>query len=375
MSGLLPGALALLLTACPSTPVVTDGGSDVGAAVDAVDAGGATDAGGSESTDAGGSGPTDAGGAVDVTDGGATMFTPCTSNTDCGEGGRCNRDYPGGICSRSCRNSADCGNNGGCYQGACRPRCRTETADCVAYSGLCFVTDPEGAASRMGLCFPSCAEVPAPGQAACSTGRVCNPYTGLCATSAQVVGAPNGSPCAMGTDCASGRCRPEFIDAPGMPMQFTGFVGGYCVSLTIRPPDSAFAEGMPLPRGGCPMGSTVGPATGKPMGFTTQCWQQCTRNSECREGYQCQMAGDTGMPRHSTGVCLPIDCSQMGSTCPAGRRCDLRSGMSQDGMTFMYGLCVRDAGDGGVPDGGSDASVADGGQDSGTLTDAGARAD
>ncbi len=305
--------------------------------------------------DAGDAGPVivDTGVAADVREAAAPapLFSPCTTAAQCGTGRTCNLAYSNGLCTRSCRRDTDCGDTGWCYQSSCIPQCSPGANECAPYSGLCFYWDAADTNKRG--CFPGCSETPAMGEPACVAGRTCDPYSGQCETSPMVSGALNGAMCESASDCASGRCRLETTDtpAPGTP---TGFLGGYCVSVTRRPASSAFVNGMPMPRGGCPMGSVVIPFRGEVEGDPVTCWKECRADTDCRAGYVCnRVTGTNGMPAYSTGGCYPINCRTAGMTCPAGTSCNVR--MSG---TSTIAVCARNDGDAGAGDAGSDASAA-----------------
>lgn len=344
---------ATVLAGCPAPPAGNDGG----------DSGGVTDSGVTPDV-------------PDATPG--PLFTQCTTNAQCGSGRTCDLNYPGGLCTRMCRRDNDCGESGWCYRSNCIPQCTAGANSCAPYSGLCFFWDSNMQDKRG--CFPGCAEMPAAGQPACVGGRTCDPYSGVCQTSPTMMGAANGAPCTSTGDCAGGRCRLEYTDTPN-PMTPTGYLDGYCFSVTRRPADAAFVRNMPLPRGGCPMGSVVLPVRGDVEGDSVSCWKECRQNSDCRAGYVCnRLTGTDGMPVYSTGACFPINCRTMGMTCPAGTVCNVR--MSG---TSTIAVCARD-GDAGAGDAGSDASseagtdagsdtgVADSGVDSGVDATSGADA-
>lgn len=317
---------ALALTGCPNPPANTDAG-DAGPDI------------------------VDTGVRVDVQEAAAPLplFSQCSSTAQCGAGRTCDLNYPGGLCTRSCRRDTDCGDTGWCYRNNCIPQCSPGTNECGPYSGLCFYWDAADTNKRG--CFPGCSENPPMGEPACVAGRTCDPYTGTCQTSVMVDGALNGEPCESAGDCAGGRCRTELTTTPA-PDTPTGYLGGYCYSVTRRPANSAFQMGMPLPRGGCPMGSVVIPFRGDVEGDPVSCWKECRQDSDCRSGYFCnRVTGSNGMPVYSTGGCFPINCRTMGMSCPAGTACSVR--MSG---TSTIAVCAR-SGDAGVGDAGSDASA------------------
>ena len=121
-----------------------------------------------------------------------------------------------------------------------------------------------------------------------------------------------GDPCTMGSDCRTGNCYPEVDSA--MP---TGFLGGYCIGFGRIPDVSEFTNGV-LPRSDCPPGSVVLPDSGSATGDLTFCFRTCTHASDCRVGYTC---GAALMGSTPTLICIPLDCSMTGMTCPTGTTC------------------------------------------------------
>jgi hypothetical protein len=285
------------------------------------------------------------------------LFSACTTDRECGTGRTCNTTFSGGLCTRACRRDMDCGDTGWCYRNACIPQCNPGGNECAPWSGLCFFWDSAMQDKRG--CFPGCSENPAMGEPRCVAGRTCNPYSGECETSPNLEGGRNGDPCMGASDCAGGRCRAETTDTP-MPETPTGYLGGYCFSVTRRPAQAAFMRGQPLPRGGCPMGSVIIPFTGDAEGDPVSCWKECRADMDCRAGYYCNRVINSGMPVYTTGGCMPVNCLTTGMSCPAGTRCVTRT----SGST-RFGVCTPD-GDAGVPDAGADASA---------PTDGGARPD
>jgi hypothetical protein len=283
---------------------------------------------------------------------GGGLFARCRTNIECGSGYRCDTAYSGGLCVKTCRRDADCGADGICTTSrngsVCRPACQPGNDDCAPYSGLCFYFDNSMQDRR--ACYPSCFEMPPAGVPACTMGTSCNPWDGECQASPRVMGADNGDPCSQSSDCKSGRCILETTDTP-MPGTGTGYLGGYCYSVARRPDQAQYMRGMGLLRGNCPAGSVIIPYTGEATGDVSRCVKECRGDMDCRTGYYCNQVfnGTPPMAVYTTGGCVPINCIQMGRSCPAGTRCDRRgSGAS------AYGVCVQD-GDGGT-DGGSDAS-------------------
>jgi hypothetical protein len=294
----------------------------------------------------------------------APLFSACTADRQCGTGRTCNLTFSGGMCTRTCRRDTDCGDTGWCYRNSCIPQCNPGGNECAPWSGLCFFWDSAMQDKRG--CFPGCAEMPAMGEPACVSGRTCNPYSGNCETSPMIEGGRNGDPCTAASECAGGRCRFETSETPA-PETPTGYIGGYCYSVTRRPAQASFTRNMPLPRGGCPEGSVVIPFTGDMEGDPVSCWKECRADGDCRRGYYCNRVINSGMPVYSTGGCYPINCLTAGMACPSGTRCVTRT----SGST-RFGVCTPD-GDAGVSDAGSDASSAtdSGATDSSTPTDSG----
>lgn len=266
----------------------------------------------------------------------SSLFTHCTSNAPCGVGGTCLMVFPGGLCTRRCTNDRACGTNGVCEtnSGVCFPRCTSGGLECDRFGAACYPFDAQGV--TLG-CYPSCFPpdtTPPAGYAPCDAMTRCDPNQLVCSNDV-AMGGSVGDPCISDQECASGRCEPE-IDASGVA---TGFIGGYCIAIGRLPAQSAFVPGQPVPRTNCPPGTAGVPAGGTgEEGDPSVCLRTCMLDGDCRAGYHCDQLG-----QFSNGLCLPIDCSQAGMTCPSGYACmtDPGSGASvcaPSTMTFDAGV-------------------------------------
>ncbi len=284
------------------------------------------------------------------TDAGLRFYGRCTTNAQCGAGGRCLTQFPGGLCTRSCTNDRACGANGMCETNLsmCLPTCMPGNADCDQYGGSCIPADNTGAVN---ICIWSCytaAATNAPrGYPMCPATAACDPYSGACGQMPPT-GAEDGGPCAADADCKGGRCITELDSGTG---EATGWVGGYCISFARQ---AEIIRGQPVPQGNCPTGAGVVPMNGEGPGDGATCFATCDATHPCRGGYQCDdltPASGTG-DFFSNGICLPVNCLTAGMACPANYH------------------CVIVPVDGGPPDGRCEASAAvDGGVDV-VVTDA-----
>jgi serine protease len=103
---------------------------------------------------------------------------PCTSNTDCPDGGRCVTSYPGGYCTRDC-NTQGCPSGSKCYEVDSASGARVCIASCSGPDlgqSSCrsqYVCYDDGAGG--GQCLPSCTALNV-----CGTGFTCNRTNGYC---------------------------------------------------------------------------------------------------------------------------------------------------------------------------------------------------
>lgn len=69
---------------------------------------------------------------------------PCVSDADCQEGATCDKDDPGGECTKKCTRSADCGPGNVCQpdEHECFQAC-TSQADCKRQGYRCMGKAPE----------------------------------------------------------------------------------------------------------------------------------------------------------------------------------------------------------------------------------------
>ena len=246
-----------------------------------------------------------------------SIFTRCTSNTDCGTGGTCLTTFPGGgICTVRCTRDAACGVDGLCEMTnmICLPSCSSGGGECDYYGGACIPVDT---AFTVGLCLPSCYASGAPaGYPACAAPMpMCDAWNGICATM-QPTGVDDGGPCRSDSDCRGGRCIAE-VDETGAA---TGWVGGYCLSFARATNDT---QGSPVPQSNCPPGAGAVPLNGQGPGDSAPCFRTCNATSDCRGGYQCDhLTPAMGTGNFFTnGICLPVDCRTSGMTCPANYHC------------------------------------------------------
>jgi hypothetical protein len=309
-----------------------------------------TDTGGSHDTgtnrDGGGGGRDvvfmfpDTGSGGDSGGGGGTVpiYGACAHSSDCsGAGSACLTAFAPGICTRQCMTDGDCSGGvcigaGGGMSGTCVPGCTPGgMGTCDQYGAACAPTDTTG---TVGGCFPSCftSGAPAGFSGMCQGSLQCDPYSGVCGTMPST-GADNGAACTMDSDCRGGRC---VLPADAMSGQPTGFLGGYCLSFGRYPGDSAYTPGAPIPQSNCPSGSVaVSVAMGTGTGDSVPCFRACTGASGCRAGYACQHLG-SGTMTTTNGICLPVDCTMTGMSCPSGTTCHRMTDMASG---TMYGVC------------------------------------
>ncbi len=284
-----------------------------------------------------------------VADTGLSLYGQCTTNAQCGAGGRCLTQFPGGLCTRSCTNDRACGANGMCETNLsmCLPTCMPGNADCDQYGGSCIPADATGTVNVcIWSCYTAAATNAPPGYPMCPATAACDPYSGACGQMPPT-GAEDGGPCAADADCKGGRCITELDADTGAA---TGWVGGYCLSFARQ---ADIMQGQPVPQGNCPPGAGVVPINGEGLGDGSPCFAVCDATHPCRGGYQCDHltpASGTGN-FFSNGICLPVNClsTMPGMTCPANYH------------------CVSVPQDGGPPDGRCEANTAtDGGTDAAT---------
>ncbi len=105
--------------------------------------------------------------------------SPCTSNTDCVDGGRCVTAYPGGYCTRDCNTQA-CPSGSKCYVVDSSTGARACIASCAApgtgqsncrTSYVCYDDEAGG-----GQCLPRCTTL----NVCEGTGLTCNTVNGYC---------------------------------------------------------------------------------------------------------------------------------------------------------------------------------------------------
>ena len=264
--------------------------------------------------------------------GSVPLYGHCAASSDCRDtGAGCLTVFPGGLCSKACTTNADCG-SGTCLDtgngSVCLPSCTSGGGECGAVGGMCVPID---ANATMFACLPGCFASGAPaGTPSCTNPLTCDPYAGIC-TSTPSTGADNGAACAADADCRGGRCIVE-VDM-GTP---SGFLGGYCLSFGVS---VAIMQGAPVPQGSCPTGSGAVPINGERPGDSVPCFKTCSANSDCRAGYQCDhLTPGSGTGQFfSNGICLPVDCSTAGMTCPSGTHCVSMTGTGG----AMFGTCAH----------------------------------
>ncbi|MEI8255920.1 MAG: hypothetical protein WCJ30_09620 [Deltaproteobacteria bacterium] len=271
----------------------------------------------------------------------------CTTNAQCGAGGRCLTQFPRGMCTRACTNDRACGPSGVCEPnlGLCLPSCVPGAADGDQYGGYCTPTDVTGAVSAcIWSCFPA-GDVNTPtGYPTCSPATTCDVYSGACGQPPPT-GVDDGGPCTADADCKGGRCVTEIDGTTGAP---TGWIGGYCLSFARQ---SEITQGQPVPQSNCPPGAGVVPLDGQYSGDRSTCFAVCDETHLCRVGYQCDLltpSSGTG-DFFSNGICLPVDCARTGMTCPAGYHCEV----PPSDAALPPGICVAGRGDAGVAADGS----------------------
>jgi hypothetical protein len=232
------------------------------------------------------------------------------------------------MCSKACTTAADCGSNGQCVnlgmQSICFPSCTSGGGQCNTVGGACTPVDSTGMTLA---CLPSCG---ATGSPSCGSGLTCDPYGGAC-TNMPSTGADNGAACTADPDCRGGRC---ILPTDATSGTATGFLGGYCLSFGVA---TNVSMGAPVPQSNCPAGSGAVPINGEMPGDSVPCFKTCNATSDCRAGYQCDhLTPSSGTGQFfSNGICLPVDCSMSGMTCPSGTHC-----VSMTGSTgTAYGVC------------------------------------
>jgi len=267
-------------------------------------------------------GPGDAGDGLEMSD----LFEACQADWQCpGEGAVCRsaiEGYPGGYCTVPCSDRTPCDTFGvyhhcatrqGEDQAYCERRC-LNGLDCGRDGYTCVGELPPSGGFCIGVCQ---------NDEQCGGTSVCDPYSAQCAETPTETGAITGEPCADNDACRSGQCIAEESEG-GNP---TGWIAGYCVSNCILPlgyNNSDFFAGDALPNGGCPGDAICWPAD---TASTAQrdlgrCFDQCTADGDCREGYTCLQEiglGGGGTSTYSNGLCVPGNCSADG--CPSGYTC------------------------------------------------------
>ncbi len=252
------------------------------------------------------------------------LFGPCEQDWQCpGEGAICRTAAEGplgGYCTVPCEDRTPCDYRGvyhhcaarqGETQAYCERRC-LNGIDCGRDGYTCAGELPPSGGVCIGVCSSD---------AQCGAGTVCNTYSGECVDGAVPTGAITGEACRTNDDCRSGQCVQE-VDENDVP---TGWVGGYCISNCIIPSGyntSSFFSGESLPQGTCAGDAVCLPATGYSRGDLGTCYDQCTSDADCRDGYGCLkqiQLGGGGFSTYQNGLCVPNDCGAEG--CPVGYTC------------------------------------------------------
>ncbi|MCC6874457.1 MAG: hypothetical protein IT378_09160 [Sandaracinaceae bacterium] len=284
------------------------------------------------------SGPPTPDSSVPMVDGGlapSSLFGPCVEDWQCpGEGAICRGaadGWLGGFCTVPCVDRTPCDQDGiyhhcvrreGEAQSYCERRC-LNGLDCRRDNYTC---EGEGDYQPSGgACFPVCSS-----DDQCGAGTICDPHTGLCTSDAlPTTGGVSGDPCDAPSDCRSGACIPE-TNATGVP---TGWIHGYCVGNCVLPRgynSNTYFDGDALPAATCPGDAVCLPAgSTQSRGDLGTCYDQCTSNGDCREGYGClQQFGlqSGGTASFSNGLCVPANCQSSG--CPTGYECVTVTGLN-----------------------------------------------
>ena len=252
------------------------------------------------------------------------QFASCHSDSECpGPFGWCvgvDQGLATGVCGRGCprlhsclddHNQVDstcapevdvvgffCGSNAICdssatkfgsSDGECLPLCTT-TADCA--SGFaCSQASSQG--RPLGSCIPYCISDDQCG------GHNCNLSTHLCTALDQTLNA-NGSSCATDVDCRSQHCIPETWGGRG---GVSGYLGGFCESFCVQPPDSAYLAAT-LPAADCPENDVCVRDPSVATGRISRCLPRCSTDADCRANYVCvhpEAPGSTS--RSQDGFC------------------------------------------------------------------------
>ncbi len=271
---------------------------------------------------------------VPTDSGSSALYGRCTTNAQCGTGGRCLTQFPGGLCTRPCTNDRACGASGVCATdlSMCLPVCMPGNADCDQYGGACTMADATGVTNIcMWSCFTATATNVPPGYPTCPATAACDPYSGACGQMPPT-GAEDGGPCTADADCMGGRCITELDVGTG---EATGWIGGYCLSFGRQ---ADIMQGQPVPQGNCPAGAGVLPFNGEGLGDASPCFATCDATHPCRVGYECDhLTPSSGTGEFfSNGVCFPVDCARTGMTCPAGYHCVVAGDAG-----VPTGLCAR----------------------------------
>lgn len=254
------------------------------------------------------------------------LFGPCVEDWQCpGEGAICRTaadGYPGGYCTVPCEDRTPCRADDiyhhcvvrdGEERAYCEQRC-LNGIDCGRDAYTCAGELPPSG----GLCIAVCSD-----DEQCGSGTRCDPYSGECvAGEPSTEGGVTGDPCFDDSDCRSGRCVTE-VGEGRVP---TGWIGGYCVSNCILPSgfnNNTFYSGESLPQATCVGDAVCLPSQGQSRGDLGTCYDQCTSDDDCREGYGClrtiQLAnGHTS--HYSNGACVPKGCNAH-TDCPSGYQC------------------------------------------------------
>ena len=255
----------------------------------------------------------------------SALFEACEEDWQCpGEGAICRTaadGYPGGYCTVPCEDRTPCrarsvyhhcATREGETQSYCERRC-LNGIDCGRDGYTCAGELPPSG----GMCIAVCST-----DAQCGSGTRCDPYSGQCVEGEPATGAVTGEGCGLPEDCRSGQCVPE-LSPEGVP---TGWVGGYCTGNCILPPgfnNNDFYMGDALPQATCAGDAVCLPAQGQSRGDLGTCYDQCTRDSDCRDGYGClkeiQLASG-GVSSFTNGVCVPAACGAA-DPCPEGYTC------------------------------------------------------
>ncbi len=265
-----------------------------------------------------------------------TVDGDCETNEVCTDN-RCEPDGDVPECAAYCENLF-----GSCVKNTCTGLDATDTASLDASYDAClnggtaqdgsvinpcaqdYLSDPQFAAQVDQFAAETC------GSSTALTGVYCGSFA--FGEKCDCVEPTIGTACAADTDCEGGTLNPICIpETDPDTNEATGFTGGYCIS---GPCDAGSTQA-----GAIAVGGTTGCGTdamcineNTQNGVTSICYDLCSANTDCRDGYACEVLGffTSG---DAAGKCTPA--------CETNEDCPVYT-LTADPNTMLNSFCNAD---------------------------------